>query len=116
MSGRKNIKKEFKKRIKRAIGDDLEGEQRDSFIGNQGGPEYNAPNFNDNNNEERKSGDGEGGAFKDGYISGLKEGAKGAYKGVYRGAKGAYDKVTGKKPAIDQYDALEGSNQMPDPL
>ena len=76
VSGRKNIKKEFKKRMKRAIGDDLEGEQRDSFMGNQGGPEYNAPTFNNNNDndieEENKSGDGEGGAFKDGYLAGLK--------------------------------------------
>ena len=74
-------------------------------MGNQGGPEYNtnpngpynAPNPNDFN-EERKEGDGEGGVFKDGYMAGLKEGAKGAYKGVYKGAQGAYNKVTGKKP------------------
>ena len=101
VSNRKNIKKEFKKRIKRAIGDDLEGEQRDSFMGNQGGPEYNAPQLNNSNNddeEEEKTGDGEGGAFKDGYLAGIKKGAKGAYKGVYMGAKGAYNKITGNSP------------------
>jgi hypothetical protein len=73
VSGRKNIKKEFKKRMKRAIGDDLEGEARDSFMGNQGGPEYNAPAINNNNDkEENKSGDGESSSFKDGYMAGLK--------------------------------------------
>ena len=52
VSGRKNINKEFKKRIKRAIGNALEGEQRDAFMGNQGGPEYNAPALNNNNNND----------------------------------------------------------------
>jgi len=59
--------------MKRAIGDDLEGEARDSFMGNQGGPEYNAPAINNNNDkEENKSGDGESSSFKDGYMAGLK--------------------------------------------
>ena len=70
-------------------------------MGNQGGPEYNAPQLNNSNNddeEEEKTGDGEGGAFKDSYLAGIKMGAKGAYKGVYMGAKGAYNKITGNSP------------------
>lgn len=82
-------------------------------MGNQGGPEYNAPAINNNNDkEENKSGDGESSSFKDGYMAGLKQGAKGAYKG----AQGAYNKVTGKKPSVDQYDTLDGNNEMPDLL
>lgn len=87
VTGRKNIKKEFKRRFKRAIGNDIEGEQRDSFMGNQGGPEYNPPH--NTNEEESKSGDGEG-SHKKGYLAGLKE-----------SAKGAYHKVKGNKPDGD---------------
>lgn len=101
VTGRRNIKKELKKRMKRAIGDDLEGEQRESFMGNQGRPLNNETY--PRNDEESKSGNGYSSQKKDGYFASLKD-----------SAKGAYDKIKGKKPDIDQYEVLDGSNQNPE--